>query len=124
MKRGLNRESAVFQAARVRMGGAAKPVLRFLNSMYAPEIEEKSAARDLTENLRPASLASVASRAPSSFKPDVRLPTPAERFTKVQYDASVEELGRIRKKLAKPRLPANRIGRLTFEHYLRTECPE
>ena len=124
MKRGLNREAGVFQAARIRMGSASKPVLKFLNSMYASEVPEKNAARTLTEELRPADLAEMVARSPIAFKAEVRIVPSVERRTSVQYDATEAELARIRKKLAQPRMRANRIGRHTLEHYLKTECPE
>ncbi len=120
-KRGVNREALVFQHVRGRMAGLARPVITFLNSMYPSELTEARAERQVASrvNAKDFRLVSVRDHAFVAKTPPV-----LKRTTKVQYEAELRELDRVRKKLRKPTMSATVIGRHTFDYFLNTECPE
>lgn len=122
-KRGLNRESPVYQKARNRMMAVSSPILRFLSNMYPTDLVEEPKERKVAEGIKPADLRKVASQATSQFKVIVPAASAQPRTIRIQYDASVTDVDRIRKHLRKPSMPANRVGKHTFEHFLKTECP-
>ena len=122
MKRGLNRESMVFQQARGRMANLARPVLRFLADMYATEETEREPQRRIAEKVQLVDVRDLSAVPAAVFNPQ-KMP-PIEHTIRVQYDAKEGELQRIRKALHKSNWSAKSIGRFTFEHYLKTECPE
>jgi len=121
-KRGLNRDSLVFQVARGRMANVARPILRFLDNMYAAEEMERAPQRRIAEGIQAVDVRRLADNPAERFT-STALP-PGEITVKVQYDAKNRELDRVRKHLRKSGWPAKKIGRFTFEHYLKTECPE
>lgn len=120
-KRGLNRESIVYQMARNRMRGLARPVLTFLDSLYPSDPPESREEREIAKAVQPADLAELARRSPSAW----RVERPKKRVhrttVKVQFDAEKEDLDRVRKRLRAPGMPANQIGKYTFDFYLQME---
>jgi Histidine kinase-, DNA gyrase B-, and HSP90-like ATPase len=122
-KRGLHRESPVFQSARIEMMKLARPIISFLNGMYPGSLFEQPVERQIAEKVVHADLRNLARKKPAP----VHITKPANSaraVTKVCYDASPSDLERARKALREPKWSANKIGRFTFDHYLRTECPE
>jgi hypothetical protein len=61
-KRGLNRESSVYQSAKLEMNALAKPIISFLNDMYPSELGEKPAERKIAERIKSMDLRTVASK--------------------------------------------------------------
>lgn len=123
-KRGLNRESSVYQKARNRMVGVSSPILKFLSRMYPTDLVEEPKERKVAEGIKPADLRKVASQATSQFKVTIPATSTQPRTVRIQYDAAVADLDRIKKHLRKPSMPANRVGKHTFDHFLKTECPQ
>ena len=122
-KRDLNRESLVYQKARNRMGGVAAPVLTFLSKMYPADPAPSIAERKVVESVVPGDLRQhLTSQGRRSFS--ARTPKVRKRTTQVRYEAEVSEIDRIRKHLHNPDMTASEVGRLTFDHYLKVECPE
>lgn len=121
-KRGLNREHLVFQRARNVMAGIAKPILTFLNELYPNDPVEDPVERQVAEGVKQTDFRSLLYEAPVSFQR--KLPAEKRQTVRVQFDASKRDIGRIQKKLRKPAISASEIGKLTFDHYLRTECAE
>jgi hypothetical protein len=133
-KLGLNRESVLFQKVRSRMAGIAKPVLSFLNELYPSRPEEDlegvgsdddgaSAGRAVAEGVRPADFRTLM-RSPAASTFAVKPQHFRKTTTRVQFDAELTDLERRRKRIRRPGLSASSIGRHTFEHFLKTECPE
>lgn len=121
-KRGLNRESAVCQEAVGRMSIVAKPVISFLNKLYPSDPAESVSQRTMTENVRGVGDMRELLKKPSSlFK--VAQSAAGPRTTRVQYDALVKDIDRIRHHLKKSSMSASAVGLHTFNHYLKTECP-
>jgi hypothetical protein len=122
-KRGLNRESAIFQEARSKMSAVARPVLSFINDMYPSEPGEAAHQRKLADELKAVSVATVVRSGTTTFKtaPKVR---GKKSTVSIQFEANRAAVDRIKRKLNKPNWGANRVGRHAFEHYLKVECPE
>lgn len=123
-KRGLNRESAVYQRARNAMRTVGKPVLTFLDNMYKPDSSEESSARQIADTVKAVPLAELAKQSSSDFRITYRTPSYIKTTVRVQYEAEKSDIEKVRKKLKKPSLGANHVGLFTFNHYLKTECPE
>ena len=121
-KRGLNQESLVFQRARTRMAIVGRPVLSFLDNMYSSKETEREPQREVAEGIQRVDIRELTTQPGVVFKADSK--PPGEITTRVQYDAKESELKRARKALGKYSWSARKIGRYTFEHYLKTECPE
>jgi len=122
-KRDLNRESPIYQYARERMAILARPVMTFLNRMYPSEPQEVPADRRIADRVKPISISQVAARKSGPFVAK-QTPTGEQLATvRVQYDATKEELDRIRRRLGKTRMSATRIGRHTLDYFLKRECP-
>jgi hypothetical protein len=122
-KRGLNRESPIYQKARSLMSGIARPVLNFINNMYPSEPAEEARERQIAEKIRKVDIRAIAAKPPSVFKV---LPTkkPAPKTVTIQYKAKIEDVERIKKCLRDPTMSATKVGEHTFKHFLKKECPE
>jgi hypothetical protein len=122
-KRGLNRESPVYQFARNRMGGVAEPVLRFLTRMYPSDLTESPAERRVAETVRQSDFRDhfgTAARRPFH----AQVSSTKKRTVRVQFDADVKDLDRVKKRLRSPSMTASAVGKYTFDHFLKVECPE
>jgi hypothetical protein len=134
-KRGLNRESILFQEVRGRMAGIAKPVLSFLNDLYPSRSDDSaeddsgavgdsaSAGHAVAEGIQPADFRKMMTT-PSTSTFSFRKVAPRKTTTRIQFDAEDRDIDRIRKRIRKPGMSASSIGKHTFEHFLKTECPE
>jgi histidine kinase/DNA gyrase B/HSP90-like ATPase len=123
-KRGLNRESRIFQKAKNRMAGLSQPILKFLSSMYPAELTEEPKERQVADTIKAADLRKVASQPTSTFKVTLPARSAQPRTIRILYDALRTDIDRIRTQLRRPSMPANRVGKHTFDHFLKTECPE
>lgn len=123
-KRGLNRESAIYQEARNRMIGVARPVLNFLNKMYPSDPSPQPKERKITELVKQTDTRTITSKPASTFEIKLyeeKLEPPTIR---VQYDAYVKEIEKAKKCLRKRSWSARKVGEYTFHHFLKTECPK
>jgi hypothetical protein len=123
-KRGLNRESAVYQLARNKMAGVAAPFLKFFSGMYPSELQEQNVQRVLSDALKPADLRTLVVRQPATFKGVPPAKRPKRTTTQINYAAEVELVERIKKHLRRPNISNPDVGRLTFDHYIKRECPK
>lgn len=121
-KRGLNQESMIFQRVRTRMAVVARPVLSFLNEMYPSEDKERAAQRELAESIEALDVREMTSRPQAAFQTTVR--PLVDDSVGVQYNAKRAELDRVRKSLHKSDMSASKVGRYTFDYYLKKECPQ
>jgi len=122
-KRGLNQESPVYQRAKRRMSGLARPVLSFLNRMYPSEPAAELQERRLAEEIKPVDIRTALTKATSTFRPPIQA-TQKARTVMVQFKAKIEDVDRIRKFLRQPSWGASKIGEHTFNHFLKTEIAE
>lgn len=122
-KRGVNREASIYQSARNRMKGLARPVLTFLNEMYPSDLVEEPSGREIAESVKTSDFrAALKSARPGPFK---AIEAKRKRTTmRVQYDAELRDIQRVRKRLEEPSKSASDIGKYTFEYFLKVECAE
>lgn len=121
-KRGLNRESLVFQKVRARMAVVGRPVLSFLNEMYSSEEKERAPQRAVAESIEALDVRELTSRPQTAFMTRAR--PLVEDTVNVQYIAKRSELNRVRKSLRRSEMSASKLGRYTFDYYLKRECPQ
>ena len=121
-KRNLNRESSVFIRARGLMASMSKPILTFLNSQYPSDPNaEVGDIRNAVEGVREVSFREIASKPSAGFS--YTAPRRKEKKTqRISFDAKVGEIEKVRIHLRRPHLSPSDIGKLTFAHYIKTEC--
>lgn len=122
-KRGLYRESPVYLHARNRMTGVARPIIKFLDSIYKADAPEDARGREIANQVRQIPLSEIAAKPPSGFKVTIVSGKRPKTTTRIQYDAERSDIERIRKHIKKPSWAANRVGKHTFDHFLKTETP-
>ena len=123
-KRGLNRESRVFQVARHEMVTAGRPVLTFLNNMYPSDAPEEIPERELADSVESTPIHKLRSSGEKSFRARPKKKTPKPATVSVQYRARQSDIARVKKCLAKPRWSAGKVGARALEYLLEQECPE
>lgn len=123
-KQGINQESLVFQRTRTRMAILGRPVLSFLDDMYSSSQDdiEKESQRLVAASVRPKDIRDLTNEPQVRFSTTAR--PPEEVSHRVQYNAKQVELNRVRKALRKSDWSAAKLGRYTFDHFLKKECPE
>ena len=123
-KRGLNRESRVFQIARNEMRSAAGPVLRFLSDMYPSDAKPEMAQRDLTKRVSLAPLREVTAAAQPSFQTPQLAKTEGPRMVNVQFKAPFSDIEHAKKCMAKPKWSARKVAEHALRYFLKHECPK
>jgi hypothetical protein len=121
-KRGLNQESLVFQRVKTRMAVVARPVLSFLNEMYSSEEIERAPQREVAESVENLDVRELTSQPQTAFMTRAR--PLVEDTVNVQYIAKRSELNRVRKSLRRSDMSASKVGKYTFDYYLKRECPQ
>jgi hypothetical protein len=117
-KTNINQESPAYELALTSMAATARPVLNFLNSLYQQDEVEQSRSRAATNQLVEESVTGLLTVREASFSPKkVRGP----KTVRVQYDITTEELNKVRRHRGKSTEAAGKIGRSTFEYYLKNE---
>jgi ribosomal protein L19E len=105
------------------MAGVARPVINFLNNMYPADLEAQPAERQVASGVRAKDFrADMGKGRHRAFS--AKTTRFARTSVKVEYSAEPTELNRVRKKLRRPQMSPPEIGRHTFDHFLRMECPE
>jgi hypothetical protein len=103
------------------MAVLGRPVLSFLDSMYSSQEMLKIPQRDLAEGIKSLDIRDLTSKPTELFK--VKTNPPSETTTSIQYLVNNSELETARKLLGKS-WSASKIGRHTFEYFLKSEKPE
>lgn len=117
-KTNVNVDSPVYKLALTSMASASRPALNYLNSLYQTDEVEQAKARAATNSLIEKSVVELLSVKEATFSTKkVRGP----QTIRVQYDVTVDELNRVRKHRGKSSEPARKIGRMTFDYYLKHE---
>lgn len=122
-KRDINRESAVYIRAKSLMATLTRPIITMLNARYPSEPAEVTSIRDAVQKVKLVDFTELASK-PSigfSFAPPKKKLRKTER---VVFDVSRIDIERARRHLRRHSLTPSQIGKLAFDHYLRTECVE
>ncbi|MEQ8353224.1 MAG: ATP-binding protein [Leptospiraceae bacterium] len=126
-KQGLHRESAAYQAVRQHMFALARPVISFLNSLYAGEAAPNEAdERRIRDQTTQADLAGVVSKSrseetKSTFR--VTSGTQKKKSTTIRISFSVPkaERDRVMKSLRRGELPNSDIGKHVWQYYIDSE---
>ncbi|OGN89863.1 MAG: hypothetical protein A2158_05230 [Chloroflexi bacterium RBG_13_46_14] len=121
-KRGLNQESLIFQRVRTRMAVVGRPVITFLNNMYSSEETERAPQREVAETIKPLDVRTMTGHLPTAFMTKVK--PIIDEYVRVQYNAKRVDIERVRKSLHKSDLAASKVGKYTFDYYLKKECPQ
>jgi hypothetical protein len=117
-KTDINQESPAFKLALTSMAINARPVLNFLNSLYQDDEVEQGKARAATDSLIEKPVVDLLHVKEATFTTKkVRGP----KKVRVQYDVTIEELNKVRRNRGKSAEPAKKIGRMTFDYYLKHE---
>lgn len=117
-KTSINQESPAFKLALTSMATAARPVLNFLNSLYQEDEVEQAKARAATESLLEKPVADLLPVREATFSTKT---VPGPRTVRIQYDVTLTELNKVRKHRGKSNEPARKIGRMTFDYYIKHE---
>jgi len=117
-KRGLNKESAVYLRVRNKMITGARPVLSFINKWY-PSRNIVSSERETAKQALPSSFQDIKSSGNVSFQASAP-PKPVRTTMKVQYHAKISDIDKINKHVRK-NLSGGRVGKLTFDYFLKNE---
>jgi hypothetical protein len=121
-KRGLNREAVIYQRTRNKMASVAKPVITFLNDMYPSDLPERPAERDIAERVVQTDFRQLLQSNQRQFAATTSVPK--RRTSRIQFDAAISDIDKVRKKLRRPGMSASEVGRYTFAHFLKTECAD
>jgi hypothetical protein len=120
-KRGLNKESKVYQLATKKMALAGRPVLDFLNKISSGYSDQISQGQVIA-SLRALPLADVFGKAEGKFSvsPAVMKKVSTVR---IQYSATLEEIEKVKTCLKSPMLSYGAIGRHALDYFIEQECP-
>jgi hypothetical protein len=122
-KRGINRDSMVFQQAQPRMAIATRQVLAFLNRLYPGEQAEAPAERETAASVKQRDVRELALSKPSAFRADVSKRGKGSQF-RIQFDVTAGELEKARRCIGKPSYSGVKVGRYAFDYLLRHEGKE
>ncbi len=120
-KRGVNRESIVYRKTISRMAVLARPILSFCNKKYGPDPDQSPVQREIAKQMKPTTIADLVNKAGSAFQVDSPEKTPARNTVRIQYDANISDVDKVKKHLRNPRLGASKIGEHTFDYFLKQE---
>jgi hypothetical protein len=121
-KAAINEDSVVWQLAKRQMTALGRNVTSFLDGRYTEEGVEVG-AKDLQDAAGKDSI-SVLSAAVSQ-KRTFTVPTaPRPTTTRIQYDARIDDIGKIKKYLKRFSMSGSDVGRYTFDYFLRNEVEE
>jgi hypothetical protein len=120
-KRGLNKESKVYQLATKKMALAGRPVLDFLNKISSGYSDQISQGQVIA-SLRALPLTDVFGKAEGKFSvsPAVMKKVSTVR---IQYSATLEEIEKVKTCLKNPMLSYGAIGRHALDYFIEQECP-
>ena len=117
-KSGVNVDSEVWQRATQSMVTVGKAVTSFLDSRYSDEGDpaDKEDLQTLDRHRVDAIVTSI-----GTTRPFQRPTSPKRTNIRIQFDAQVEDLGKIARHLARPGMSGSEVGRYVFEFFLRNE---
>lgn len=120
-KRSVNAESPVYRKAISRMAVLARPILTFCNRKYPSDEDQEPVEREIAKEMKPTTLPQLVRKANSAFEVEPPNQVAKKNTVRVQYDAKLMDLEKIRKHLRKPRMGASKIGEHTFDYFMREE---
>lgn len=120
-KRGLNKESHVYQRAKKLMFALGKPVIKFLNDAHSVDETQNEQIREIASNIKTSDVSQALTYNHNMF--EVKTAEPVEKTTvKIQYDVTKEELEKVKRCLKKSNWSATKIGKYAFDYLIEQEC--
>lgn len=120
-KRGLNKESHVYQRAKKLMFALGKPVIKFLNDGHSINETQNEQIREIASNIKTSDVSQALTYNHTVF--EVKTAEPIEKKTvKIQYEVSKEELEKVKRCLKKTGWSATKIGKYAFDYLIEQEC--
>jgi len=123
-KRWVNEESMVFQQARNRMISLTRPVTKFIDELYPSDPAEKPEFRGMLNSIVPIPLRRFQPSEVRTFGVKRTSVPAAEQRARIVYSVQKEDVERVRNCIRRPSFTDSQVGRYTFNHFLKTECPE
>jgi hypothetical protein len=124
-KRGLNVESRVYQLARKEMSLIARPVLDYLNNMYPKDITEEIPEREFVDKLKSINVSELGKSSSGPFiSPDTKEIREKNKYISIQYKAERDSVDQVREKISQRKWSASKVGRYTFDYFIRMELEE
>ena len=120
-KKGLNEENIVYQRIRNHMRAISRPVLSFLDKMYPSDPKEELYEREIADEVTSVDIRTVSRSDLTGFVVPPEPHRELKTTVKVQFNAKIEHLEKIKKHLRRPSMSAGQIGQFTLEKYLGTE---
>jgi len=117
-KRSLNHESSVYQTARARMSAVARSILTFLNSMYVGEEQEHGFEREIADRVKQADVSKLKQIENRVFGLPQR---PVRTTTIVQYTVDKKDIKLVRKHIGRPSWSNSKVGKFTFDSFMKSE---
>lgn len=103
------------------MAVLARPILTFCNRKYPSDEDQEPIEREIAKEMKPTTLPQLVRRTNSAFGVEPPNRVAKKTTVRVQYDAKVTDLEKIKKYLRKPRMGASSIGEYTFDYFMRQE---
>lgn len=120
-KRSVNGESAVYRKAISRMAVLARPILTFCSRKYPSDEDQEPIEREIAKQMVPTTFARLVRKASSAFGVEAPDQKVKKSTVRVQYEAKIVDIKKIRKHLRKPHIGAAKIGEHAFDYFLRQE---
>jgi len=117
----VDQESPIYQRALAEMWILSRPVLNFLNDLYPDVKEEGEAEHVLFQSAKGVSPQSVARRANTAWKANVKKQTD-DTLLAILYKRPKKQLESIKEALGRPRMSASSIGQYTFDWFYDKNC--
>lgn len=122
-KRGLNRESEVYQLANNKMHVIARPILRFLDRMYPSSTEiESEHERNIAANIKQSDFSPLRKQKSTFSVPEPK--RQRKRKTSIQFEFDTDKIELVKRTLGKPHWSARSIGKYALEYLIEQECTE
>ena len=120
-KSGVDRDSTVYRAVRLRMIGLMRPVINFLNQLDKENenLDDHKPLQDAVADMQAVTLRTAETRDRFDYpRPTPRVTLP--RTGRIQYDKNVEKIKEVKKALGVTTYTD--VGRATFDYYYDREC--
>ena len=118
-KSGLNRESLVLQRVRHEMAAVSRPIITFLNKMYPSDMPDELQQRAIAEAVKFVDVRSIDKSTQTSFDVHPQKLIREKTTARIQFNAEMHDVEKIRKHLRRPGMSFKEVGETTFKEYLR-----
>ena len=100
------------------MISAARPIITFINDLYASDSEDAQEDKEMASRVEKVSLSAATKSGTGQF---IAPKSKKKTTVKIQFDAEKEQVALIKKHIRKPSISASAIGTMTFNYYIEQE---